>query len=83
MCVRQPKKKKTLNQVLKKEEGNFNQQTIYIYIYILYKIEILLQPNLSVYVRETPPWRLESRPLPPTPHMHLYLWSDHYTKGMQ
>ena len=22
-------------------------------------------------------------PLPPTPHKHLYLWSDHRTKGAQ
>ena len=52
---------------------------IYIYIYI-YKIEILLYPNLSVYMCETPSWRLEPWPLPPTPHKHLYLWSDQCTK---
>ena len=28
-----------------------------------------------------PFWRLESWPLPPIPHKHLYLWSDHHTKG--
>ena len=33
-----------------------------------YKIEFLLYPNLSVYVCEAPSWRLESRPLPLTPH---------------
>ena len=44
---------------------------------------ILLQPNLSVYVCEAPSWRLEPRPLPPTPHKHLYLWNDHRTKGVQ
>ena len=30
---------------------------------------------------ETPSWKLEPRPLPPTPHKHLYLWSDHHIKG--
>ena len=28
-------------------------------------------------------WKLESWPLPPTPHKHLYLWSDHHTKGVR
>ena len=45
---------------------------IYIYIYILYKVEILFKPNLSVYVCETPSWRLESRPLSLTPHKQIY-----------
>ena len=31
----------------------------HIYIYILYKLEFLLYPNLSVYVCETPSWKLE------------------------
>ena len=30
---------------------------------------------------EIPSWRLEPQPLPPTPYKHLYLWSDHRTKG--
>jgi len=29
----------------------------------LYKIEILLYPNISVYVCEVPSWKLEHRPL--------------------
>ena len=29
------------------------------------------------------PGDLKPRPLPPTPHKHLYLWSDHHTKGMR
>ena len=29
----------------------------------------------------TPSWRLESLPLPPTPHKYLYLWNDHRTNG--
>ena len=28
-------------------------------------------------------WRLEPYPLTPIPHKHLYLWSDHRTKGIQ
>ena len=28
-------------------------------------------------------WRLEPWPLPSTPHKHLYLWSDHRTKGVR
>ena len=28
-------------------------------------------------------WKLESQPLPPTPHKYLYLWSDYRAKGMQ
>ena len=32
---------------------------------------------------ETLFWRLEPRPLPPTPHKHLCLWSDHRIKGVQ
>ena len=34
-------------------------------IFFLYKIEILLYPNLSVYVCEAPSWKLEPRSLPP------------------
>ena len=30
---------------------------------------------------KTPFWRLEPRPLSPTPHKHLFLWSDYRTKG--
>ena len=30
---------------------------------------------------ETPSWRLEFQFLPPTPHKHLYLWSDHHIKS--
>ena len=44
--------------------------------------KILLYPNLSLYVCETPSLRLEPRPLPPTLHKHLYLWSDHRTKSV-
>ena len=51
--------------------------------FFFYKIEILLQPNLSIYVCETPSQRLESRSLSPTPHKHLYLWNDHRIKSMQ
>ena len=54
-----------------------------VYIYIFYKIEILLYLNLSVYVCEVPSWKLELRPLPPTSHKYLYLWSDHRTKGVR
>ena len=32
---------------------------------------------------ETPSWRSKLRPLPFTLHKHLYLWSDHHTKGAQ
>ena len=45
--------------------------------------KILLYPNLNVYVCEAPSWRLEPRSLPPTLHKHLYLWSDHRTKGVR
>ena len=48
-----------------------------------YKIEILLYPNLCVYVCKGPSWRLKPRSLPPTLHKHLYLWSDHHTKGVR
>ena len=30
---------------------------------------------------EAPSWKLEPQSLPPIPHKHLYLWSDHHTKG--
>ena len=33
--------------------------------FFFYKIKFLLYPNLSIYVCETPSWRLEFRPLPP------------------
>ena len=57
---------------------------IYLFIIIFfYKVEILLYHNLSVYVCETPSWRFEFRPLPPTLHKHLYLWSDHHTNGVR
>ena len=32
---------------------------------------------------ETPSWKLELPPLPPTPYKYLNLWSDHRTKGMR
>ena len=38
---------------------------------------------LCVYMCEAPSWKLEPRPLPPTPHKHLYLWSDYHTKGVR
>ena len=50
-------------------------------ILFLYKIEILLQPNLSIYVCEIPSQRLESRPLLSTPHKHLYLRIQIYYHG--
>ena len=50
---------------------------------MLYKIEILLYSNQSVYVCKTPSWRLEPRSFLPIPHKHLYLWSDHCTKGVR
>ena len=37
------------------------------FFFFFYKIEILLYPNLSVYVCETPSWRFELWPLPFTP----------------
>ena len=40
--------------------------TIKFFFFFGYKTKFLLQPNLSVYVCESPSWRLESRPLPPT-----------------
>ena len=42
---------------------------------------ILLYPNLSVYVCKSLSYRLEPRPLPPTTHKYLYLWSDHMSKS--
>ena len=57
---------------------------MYIYIYILYKIEFYSNPiNLNVYVCEVLSWRLKSQSLLPTPHMHLYLWNNHRTKGVR
>ena len=32
---------------------------------------------------EVSSWKLESRPLPPTPYKHLYLWSGYRTKGVR
>ena len=32
---------------------------------------------MCVCVCEALSWKLEPRPLPSTPHKHLYLWSDH------
>ena len=58
---------------------NFN---IYIYFF-LYKMEILFQFNLSVYMCEAPSQRLESRPLPSTPHKHLYSQNNHRTKEVR
>ena len=45
---------------------------------IIYNIEILLYPNLTIYVCETSFWKFKSQPMPPTPYKHLYLWSDHF-----
>ena len=56
---------------------------IFFFFFFFIQDRILLQPNLSVYVCETPSWRFESRPLPPTPYKHIYLWSDHRTKGVR
>ena len=36
-------------------------------VFFLYKIKILLYPNISVYMCETPSWRLESWSLPTHP----------------
>ena len=41
--------------------------------FFLDMIEILLLPNLSVYVYKTLSWKPELRPLPPTPHKYLIL----------
>ena len=51
----------------------------FFFYFILYKIEILLYHNLSVYVCETPSWRLEPRPLPPHTWQALILveWPSH------
>ena len=70
------------NWTIPKVDTKNGYKTSYIHIFI-YKIKILLYPNLIIYVCETPSWRLEHRPMPPIPHKHLYLWSDHCTKGMQ
>ena len=61
-------------------EGN---EVIFFFFLFWIQDRILLYPNLSVYVCETPSWRLEPGPLPPTLHKHLYLWSDHRTKGVR
>ena len=50
------------------------------FFFIHYRI--LLYPNLSVYMCEAPSWRFEPLTLPPTLYKHLYLWSDHRTKGV-
>ena len=55
---------------------------IFIFIFFI-QDRILLYPNLSVYVYEALSERLELRPLSPTPHKYLYLWSDHCTKGVR
>ena len=44
-----------------------------IFFLIIYNIEILLYPNLTIYVCETSFWKFESQPMPPTPYKHLYL----------
>ena len=36
-----------------------------VFFFFFYKIEILLYPNLSVYVCKTLSWKLKPRPLPP------------------
>ena len=41
------------------------------FFFFKYKIEILLYPNLNLYVCETPFRKLELRPLPPTPSQAL------------
>ena len=40
-----------------------------------------LCPYKCMYKHEVPSWTFESRLLPPMPHKHLYLWSDHHTCG--
>ena len=57
------------------------RRLFFFFFLVCYNIEFILYSNLSVYVCEVLSWRLEPQPLPPTPHKHLYLWSDHYTKG--
>ena len=64
------------------------KEKLLLYIYIWYKIEILLKPNLSVYVCETLFWRLEPWFLPPHPTsiytfevtiaLRVYGGSSHY-----
>ena len=51
------------------------------YFFLFYKIEFLLYSNLSVYICKISSLKLELCLLPPTPHKHLYFWSDHRTKG--
>ena len=53
----------------------------FFFFFLIGKIEILLQPNLSVYACETSSQKLEPQLLPSTPHNHLYLQSDHCTQG--
>ena len=55
----------------------------FFYLFFIIQDRILLQPNLSVYVCETPSWRFEPQPLSLTPHKHLYLWSDYRTKNVR
>ena len=42
-------------------------------LFILYTIKFLFYSNLSIYMCETPSWRLEPWLLAPTLHKHLYL----------
>ena len=44
---------------------------VFFFFFLIYKIKILLKPNLSVYMCETPSWRLKPRLLPLTPHKYL------------
>ena len=47
--------------------------TIVFFFFFFIQNRILVWPNLSVYVCETPSWSLEPRSLPPKLHKHLYL----------
>lgn len=54
----------------------------FIFLFFKCKIEILTQPNLNVYMCESPFQRFEPRPLhppppPPQSHKNLYIWSDY------
>ena len=55
---------------------------LFFFIFIFYKIEIIFQLNLSIYVCGTFHQRLEPQALHPTLYNHLYLWSDHCAKGV-
>ena len=67
-----------MDQTRKSYKGKAPFIYIYIYIYIWYKIEILLKPNLSVYVCEALFWRLEPWFLPPHPQVFILVkWLFH------